>query len=218
MTRQAEDGRPRFLLFDLDETLYPRNTRMFEEIGQRINAYMERIGFDPEQVPQLRRHYFMRYGTTLRGLQLHHQVDTDDYLIFVHDFDVGRYIQPNAALERVLHELPQVKAIFTNATSEYAWRILTALGVEKHFEHILDIHAFDYHSKPDRYAFQVALETLQARAPECLLIEDNLRNIQMGKKLGMHTVLVSPDGEPQEDADFVVSDVIQIEQVMREMQ
>ena len=36
----------RFALFDLDNTLYPQDSGLWEEIGRRISAYMiDRLGF-----------------------------------------------------------------------------------------------------------------------------------------------------------------------------
>ncbi len=67
------------------------------------------------EIPAIRRHYFETYGTTLRGLQKHHQVDTDDYLAYVHDLPLEQYIQPNPALHDLLVSLPQRRFIFTNA-------------------------------------------------------------------------------------------------------
>jgi len=41
------------LFFDLDDTLYPPATGLWEAIGSRINLYMtERMGFPPEQAYQ----------------------------------------------------------------------------------------------------------------------------------------------------------------------
>lgn len=208
----------RFLLFDLDETLYPPQNHMFQEVGQRINQYMERMGIPPDQVLYLRRLYYQRYGTTLRGLQLHHQVDAEAYLDYVHDFEVRAYIQPNPALDKALGSLSQEKCVFTNATGEYARRVLQALGVEQHFQQIFDIRAFRYHCKPDPLAYRIALETLAASGSECMLIEDNLRNLRVGKALGLHTVLVSPAAGPTNEVDFVVSEVVAVEAVVRQLE
>lgn len=205
----------RFLLFDLDETLYPTDTGMFEEIGALIHRYLEeRLGIPREEVPRLRRAYYERYGTTLRGLQLHHQVDPDDYLAFVHDVDVTRYLRPNPALDAVLATLPQEKVLFTNASQEYALRVLDALGVRRHFRRIFDIRALGYHCKPDPLAYQIVLEALEAEGPECLLIEDTVRNLRVGHELGMHTLLVGKAPEAQDGVDFWVPDILELPRVV----
>jgi putative hydrolase of the HAD superfamily len=206
----------RFLVFDLDETLYPPRTGMFQEIGRRIHQWMqERLGFPPEEVRQVRQLYFERYGTTLRGLQIHYHVDANDYLAYVHDVDVSCYLRPAPALDAVLGSLPQEKVIFTNATAEYSRRVLQALGIDSHFQRIFDIYALGFHCKPDPEAYRILLEALPAEGPECLLVDDNLRNLRVGKVAGMHTLLVSAAAGREDGADWTVADVVQVGEVVR---
>jgi len=209
----------RFLVFDLDETLYPPRTGLFYEVGQRIHRYLEEtMGLPSAEVAQVRRDYYERYGTTLRGLQLHHNVHSDAYLRYVHDVDVSRYLHPDPALDAALGTLHHEKVIFTNATAEYAWRVLNVLGVARHFRRILDIYALGFHCKPNPEAYRILLEALPARGPECLLIEDNLRNLRGGKALGMHTLLVSPEREEEDGADWVVTSAAQVPEVVRALE
>ncbi len=58
-------------------------------------------------------------GTTMRGLQIHHQIDTDDYLAYVHDLPLHDYLYPNPQLRSLLTSLPQRRWIFTNADADY---------------------------------------------------------------------------------------------------
>ncbi len=209
----------RYLVFDLDETLYPARSGMFREVGSRINLYLqERVGFPPEEVPLVRRRYFELYGTTLRGLQLHHQVDSDDYLAFVHNVDVSRYLEPDSALDAALGQIRQEKVIFTNATEEYARRVLRALGIEHHFRRIFDVYSVDFHCKPDPEAYRILLQALPALGSECLLIEDNVRNVRGGKEAGMYTVLIGEEKGPVEGADFVLPEVAQVARVLEQLE
>ena len=116
------------IFFDLDDTLYTRRKGLWYAIGARMNRYMvERVGLPEADVPLLRRHYFETYGTTLRGLQRHYKVDSDDYLAFVHDIRLRNYLQPEPELRRLLLSLPQRCWVFTNADSDHAKRVLTIL-------------------------------------------------------------------------------------------
>jgi len=64
------------LFFDLDDTLYSNTNGLWEAIRERMTDFMEeRLGFPPDEIPNLRRNYFEKYGTTLRGLQINHSVD-----------------------------------------------------------------------------------------------------------------------------------------------
>jgi putative hydrolase of the HAD superfamily len=208
----------RFLIFDLDETLYPPRTGLFVEVGHRIHLYLqERLGFRPEEVARVRRLYYERYGTTLRGLQLHHGVDADDYLRFVHDVDVSRYLRPDPPLDDALSTLEQEKVVFTNATTEYARRVLGVLGIGRHFQRIFDIYALCFRCKPDPEAYRILLQGLPACGPDCLLIEDNLRNLRAGKAAGMHTLLVNPEEEPGDGADWHIANAVHVPRIVRQI-
>jgi putative hydrolase of the HAD superfamily len=207
----------KYILFDLDDTLYSKKTGLMAAIGQRIHQYIqERVGLDPVAARDLRRHYFQTYGTTLKGLQVHYNVDTDEYLAYVHDVPLGDYLQPDEALDRVLTEIQAEKIVFTNATIEHAHRVLRFLGVEHHFSRIVDLRATNYQNKPRPGAYRCALDILGARPEECLMIEDSVRNLKPAKEMGMITVLVNGSGE--DGVDFAIDDVTQVGEVFRQIQ
>jgi len=55
------------IFFDLDGTLYDNRSGLWEVIRQRMSLYMnERLGLSWDIIPELRKHYFETYGTTLR--------------------------------------------------------------------------------------------------------------------------------------------------------
>ncbi len=199
------------LIFDLDETLYPRTSGLMQEIGRRITLYLtERLGFNPAEAALLRKRFWIQYGTTLRGLQLEYDVDADDYLHFVHDVPLQDYIAPSPALDAMLGRIPLSKVIFTNADERHARRVLACLGVANHFPLILDIRAVQFCSKPDPLAYQYVLQALRAEGPECILVEDNARNLRPARQLfGMTTVLV--DGRAEEGVDMALSDLLELE-------
>ncbi|MBN1535297.1 MAG: pyrimidine 5'-nucleotidase [Anaerolineales bacterium] len=180
------------LFIDLDDTLYDRGNGLWEAIRDRMGQYMhECIGLPKSDVPAIRRHYFKTYGTTLRGLQLHYHIDTDEYLTYVHDLPVSDFIKPDPILKTLLSELPQTKWILTNANSEHAQRVLKVLGVKEHFQGIIDIRAMDFHCKPDPKAYQIAMKiAAQSDAAQCLYMDDSPSNLAPAKAMGMTTVLI----------------------------
>jgi putative hydrolase of the HAD superfamily len=202
------------VLFDLDETLYPTQSGIMDLISERINEYMSmRLGMHPDDVASLRKRYYERYGTTGRGLYLHHDLDLRDYFEFVHDLPVEEILQPDARLDEMLDSLDIAKAIFTNATAEHAQRVLRALQVQRHFGCIIGIAELEYVPKPDVRAYHRALELLGARPKECLLVDDRVRNLGPGHALGMTTVLVG--GEDAADgADYVIADITEFGRLM----
>ncbi|MCX8061176.1 MAG: pyrimidine 5'-nucleotidase [Anaerolineales bacterium] len=182
--------------FDLDDTLYDKQSGLWDAIRQRMSLYMhERLGMSWEVIPNLRRHYFETYGTTLRGLQLHHQVDADDYLEYVHDLPLNEYIQPDPELREMLLTLPLRRFIFTNADRDHAKRVLQTLEIADCFEGIIDVRAIHFYCKPEPQAYQIALKIAQIDdAKRCIYLDDSLVNLVEARKLGFYTVLVGQDG------------------------
>lgn len=196
----------RRILFDLDDTLYPRQAGIMNQIRTLMLRYMQtRLDLSPKEADQLRHHYLLTYGTTMRGLQVNHQIDPEDFLHYVHDIPLDRYLQSNPELDAVLASLPHEKVIFTNASREHAERVLDQLGIRRHFARIVDIRDMDYESKPQALAYRRICELLEVEPGECLLVEDNVRNLRPAKALGMTTVLV---GQPEDSTDGVVDYVL----------
>jgi len=181
----------RTILFDLDDTLYPRQAGIMGQIRALILRYIQtRLDLSITEADDLRSHYLEIYGTTMRGLQVNYHIDPDEYLRYVHDIPLNEYLRPNPRLDGVLASLPQEKIIFTNASREHAEAVLAVLGIRRHFAQIVDVRDMDYESKPQPTAYRRICELLNVQPNECLLVEDNVRNLQPAKLLGMTTVLV----------------------------
>jgi putative hydrolase of the HAD superfamily len=201
----------RYGLFDLDNTLYPQTSGLWEAIGFRINQYMvDRLGVHPSEVTGKRRSFLEAFGTTLNALRHYYGVDADEFLTFVHDLPLADYICHDPGLDEMLGRLPLTKVIFTNADADHAKRVLARLGISRHFEEIIDIHFLDYVSKPDRKAYLKALNHLSARPEECILVEDSAVNIVPARMLGMITVLVGVEPRAGE-ADFHIQCINELE-------
>jgi putative hydrolase of the HAD superfamily len=183
------------LFFDLDDTLYPSGNGLWEEIQARMNTYMQdRLKIHPQSVPKLRKQYYLTYGTTLRGLQLNHQVDPQDYLAFVHDLSLDAFLQPDPALLNQIESLPQAKWVLTNADAAHAGRVLEMLGLSGCFEGIIDVVTLEYQCKPEPAAYRLALEIAGETDPKsCVFFDDSPRNLQPARELGIFTVLVGTE-------------------------
>lgn len=210
----------RYILFDLDDTLYPTSAGMMDEISARMSEWMmTRLGVPADDVDRQRQDYWERYGTTLRGLYIERHIDPQDFLDFVHNIRIEKYLRADARLDALLARLPQTKAIFTNAPAEYARRVLRVLGIEKHFAEIFDINFIAYQSKPASSAYERVLAALPVRADECLIVEDTARNLVPAKKLGMTTVWLDGGNnrhgsEGRESADFVITTIYDVARIM----
>ncbi len=180
------------LFFDLDDTLYPSSNGVWAAIRYRMNQYMlEMLQLPPDEIAALRKHYFETYGTTLRGLQVHHQVDADEFLAYVHDLPIDTMVQPDPELRTLLSSLDRNKFIFTNADASHAERVLDALGVKDCFDGVIDVRAVDFKCKPDPEAYQMAMRQAGEKLPQsCVYLDDAPRNLAPAYDLGWFTILV----------------------------
>jgi pyrimidine 5'-nucleotidase len=180
------------LFFDLDDTLYPAKSGLWDAIRDRMNTYMQKyIDLPISEIIQLRQNYLEKYGTTLRGLQAHYDIDADDYLAFVHDLPLEQYIYPDPDLGKILLSLPQHRWIFTNSDINHAHRVLKILGITDCFQGIIDIRAIDFACKPDKIAYQRALSIASNEDPVySVIFDDSVRNLIPAREMGFYTVLV----------------------------
>ncbi len=181
------------LIFDLDDTLYPSSSGIWSLIRERIDLFMiSKLGYTHENVLSARENFFLEFGTTLRGLESVHHIDPNEYLKFVHNVPIHEYLFPNSQLDTMLSNIQQRKAIFTNGDRWHSKRVTDALMVTDHFNEIIDILDVSPYCKPMIESFQIALEKLNiSNAQNILILDDNIRNIQMAEKLGMQTVWVT---------------------------
>lgn len=224
-----------YVIFDLDDTLYPRNNGLMQEIGRRIQQWLQQtLDLTQEEAREMRQRYVRQYSTTLAGLMAESRRDARatvadgyvadgyvadgyvaDYLQFVHDIPLQAYLEPNPALKQMLQTIPLRKAIYTNGTSAYARRVLQALSVIDHFERIIGIEEVGLRNKTDRRAYEQALEILEAPGSACIMVEDTANNLAAAKTLGMTTILV--DGSPDANVDISVDDVLKVGPVVNEL-
>jgi putative hydrolase of the HAD superfamily len=180
------------MFFDLDDTLYPSTTGIWQAIGFRMDQYMrEKMGLLPENVEALREDLYKRFGTTLRGLREVYCIDETEFLNFVHDIPIHNYLKQDSLLAETLSMYPQRKVIFTNADFNHASRVLKNLGVVEFFENVIDIHRVHPYCKPMSEAFNVAIEAVGIEDPaKCVMIDDSYRNLVAAHNLGFYTILV----------------------------
>jgi putative hydrolase of the HAD superfamily len=206
------------LFIDLDGTLYPSDNGLWEAIRDRMNLYIkQRFGMQDNEVVSLRHSYYQKYGTTLKGLQIHYQVDADEYLAFVHDLPLREFIQPAPRLRHMLLSLPYQRWIFTNADSNHAIRVLEILGVSDCFEGIIDVRAIDFACKPEEIAYQRALALAgNPTTGQSVFVDDSAENVKTAHQLGFKTILVGRDGDHFTHVDFAIPDLLRLPQVLQQ--
>ena len=180
-------------IFDLDNTLYPHNVNLWQQVDERIRDYIaDFLKVTHEEAFRLQKDYYKRYGTSMRGMMTEHGMRPDDFLDFVHQIDHSP-LEPNPALGDAIEKIPGRKVILTNGTRRHADAVLARLEIERHFQDVFDIIAAELEPKPSPQTYDRFLEALKIEAATAAMFEDLARNLAVPHALGMTTVLVVPE-------------------------
>ena len=182
-------------VFDLDNTLYRAESRVFAQIESRMTMFVQAyLGLDYDAARRVQKSYYREHGTTLGGLMRMHGVDPEDYLAFVHDVDLT-VLGPDARLGDAIANLPGRRFIFTNGCRHHAQRVLERLALTHLFEEHWDIRTIAFCPKPDPESYRAVLSRVNA-SPSCTAYFDDIpRNLVPAHALGCTTVLVHNDFE-----------------------
>ena len=163
-------------IFDLDNTLYHPSARLFEQINARMTGFiMRELGLGRAAADGLRRTYWQRYGTTLGGLIDSHGIDLSA-------------LRPDAALAAAIGRLPGTRIVHTNGARAHAARVLAARGLEGVFDAVYAIEDKDLVPKPQPDAYHRIIRLSGLDPARAAMIEDDARNLEVPKALGMVTI------------------------------
>ena len=119
------------LLIDLDNTIYSETEKIFSQIDLKMKSFIStNLNINTEKAYAIQKKYFFKYGTTLRGLMLNHNIKPSYFLKYVHNIDLNP-IKKNLELKSEMKKLKGRKIIFTNGTTEHATNVLKKVGVLK---------------------------------------------------------------------------------------
>ena len=177
-------------IFDLDNTLYPAECNLFQQVDQRMGEFIARyLGVPFAHARHLQKTYYRQFGTTLAGLMKVHKLEPHAFLAYVHDIDLSG-VSEVPGLRDEIAALPGRRLIFTNGSHRHAERVAEKLGVLDLFEDICDIAACDYIPKPSADAFERMIRRHDVAPGEAAMFEDMPMNLEVPHTLGMTTVLV----------------------------
>ena len=96
-------------VFDLDNTLYPPSSALFDQIHVRMTEFICRfLDVDPQDADALRAAYWRKHGTTLNGLMTEHDMPPEQFLEDVHDIDLSA-LAPATELKPRLRSCPAAR-------------------------------------------------------------------------------------------------------------
>ena len=185
-------------VIDLDNTLYAAESGVFARMDKRMTAYVaHELGVDSKTADELRVKYWKEYGTTLRGMMLHHGMEPEGFLHDVHNINAHELLERDEMLDAALSRLPGRKVIHTNGIREHAERILETLGVLHHFERIYDIRFNDYIPKPCKETLAMLIEAEGSTPERTIVVDDMPDNLAAATELGCKTVWITHKHDPQ---------------------
>ncbi len=197
-------------VFDMDDTLYPREQGLMRLVQARINAYVvEAVGLDPDSARVLQRQFLDEHGTTLAGLMANYTIDPEHFLHDVHQVPLDG-LEPDPRLAGQLRRLPGRCFVFTNGAREYAGRVLDRLQIADCFDGVFAIEDADLTPKPAPSTFRHMIERFGFEPRGAAFFEDTPRNLEPAKALGMTTILIGDGhGKPLGDhIDHVAPDLL----------
>ena len=200
------------LLIDLDNTIYSETEEIFSQIDLKMKSFIStELNVTLEKAYIIQKKYFLKYGTTLRGLMINHNIKPSFFLKYVHDINL-KPIKKNLELKSELKRFKGKKIIFTNGTTEHAINVLKKVGVYKEIDNIFDIKDADYIPKPALLTYKKVVNKFKIIPHNTIMIDDIKANLVTAKKLGIGTVLVKkkPSQLNKNIIDYSFSDIASI--------
>ena len=196
----------KFWIFDLDNTLYSGETRVFEQVDKRMSKYIsEKLNVSLTKAKEIQKNYFYKYNTTLNGMMQNHKIDSNEFLEFVHDIDID-FLKKDMPLGEELRKLEGKKIIFTNGSKKHALNVTQRIGIDQYFDDIFDIVDCNFIPKPKMEPYKKLVEKHKIDPNLCVFIEDIARNLKPAYEMGMKTVWIEnkePWAAKFSDSDFI---------------
>jgi putative hydrolase of the HAD superfamily len=185
----------RYWLFDLDNTLYSGDTKVFDQVDKKMSRFIsEKLNVSIEEAKKIQKNYFHEYNTTLNGMIKNHKIDADEFLKFVHDVDLS-FLKEDMPLKKEITKLNGKKIIFTNGSKAHAANVTKKIGIDMLFDAVFDIVESDFIPKPSIEPYKKIIEKYKIEPQYSIFIEDIARNLKPAHELGMKTVWIK-NNEP----------------------
>ena len=193
-------------IFDCDGVLYKDLEKVFGQVSKKMTEYIaKKLNLDLKKAKELQTNYFHKYNTSLNGLMIHHEINPDEFLKYVHDINLD-FLEKDLVLRKELLKLEAKKIVFTNGSNDHVANITKHLGIDDLFDGIFDIVDCNFIPKPAIESYEKLSKKFNINPNETLFIEDIAKNLEPAKKLGMKTVwLINNEywGKKDSDKDFI---------------
>jgi len=193
MTQNPDLAHIQNWIFDLDNTLYRADAEFFSQIDLKITKFISRyLALQPDKARMVQKDFLAEYGTSLSGMMAVHGMDPAEFLDYVHDVEL-HMLDPDPQLREYIKALPGRKFIFTNGSKGHARNVAGHLNLFDLFDGHFGIEDVDYVPKPKRSPYIKFCDIFDIDPKTAIFFEDNLRNLEVPKHMGMRTVLIVSD-------------------------
>ena len=183
----------KYWIFDLDNTLYSGQTKVFSEVDKKMSAFIsKKMSVDLIKAKEIQKKYFYESGTTLSGLMKHDGIDPHEFLEFVHDIDIS-WLPKDLLLKEELIKIKEKKYIFTNGSHAHVENVTKQLGIDGLFDGVFDIVDANFVPKPHIEPYKKIMKKFDLDPKKSILIEDIAHNLEQAKNLGMKTCWLEND-------------------------
>ena len=193
-------------IFDCDGVLYNDLEKVFGQVSKKMTEYIaKKLNLDLKKAKELQTNYFHKYNTSLNGLMIHHKINPNEFLKYVHDINLD-FLEKDLVLRKELLKLEAKKIVFTNGSNDHVANITKHLGIDDLFDGVFDIVDCNFRPKPAIESYEKLSNKFNINPNETLFIEDIAKNLEPAKKLGMKTVwLINNEywGKKDSDKDFI---------------
>ena len=196
----------KYWIFDLDNTLYSGDTKVFDQVDKKMSKYISnKLNVSIEEAKKIQKNYFYEYSTTLNGMIKNHKINPNEFLEFVHDINID-FLKKDLDLAKEIQKLEGKKIIFTNGSRKHALNVTKRIGIDHYFDDIFDIFDCEFVPKPAIQSYKKLVEKHKIDPKLCGFVEDIARNLKPAYEMGMKTVWIEND-EPWakkfSDGDFI---------------
>ncbi len=181
-----------YLLFDLDNTLYPSTSQIDSGITTRMIQFIaDFLHISYDEAENLRKKELPNYGTTLEWLRSAEKLtDTDAYFNSVHPESELNELPRLPQLRELLLSFKKPMSLLTNSPLRHAKRVLEFYNIQDLFLHVFDIEKNKMRGKPYPDSYTSALEISGFTIDKTLFIDDHLKYIRGYSDLGGKAVLI----------------------------
>lgn len=204
----------RAILIDIDNTIYSKRTGLQAAIFDNMKLFIKNFLYIESDVDNLIKRLYRLHGNIFSGLIRDFNIDPEEFINFVFDINVSDYLVKDLSLKKTLKNISIPIYAFSNSPSEHVEKVITNLGIADCFSGLFDRRFFNYKSKADCEVYLDVLNNLGIHSWECVLIDDNILNINIAKNLGFYTVLFSEDDPNNlDEKDCKINNILDVSKI-----